>query len=279
MMGDIYYMSGMGNEKICLDHEPYWIQTGDLLDYEWHYADRNNKIRGFKKEINEKTVTLSIFGNTEKDYAQNWNHLHEVFERDIKNMTPGKLYFGSSYLKCFVTSSKKADWEWDCGITDNEIVFLTDSDVWIEEYSKTLSPQTGVGKAAISEGLEYPYDYKYDYAPGKSGIDIWNIDHFASSEFKMIIYGPCADPEIHINDHKYIVYDTLEKNDYIVIDSRDHTVIKHLSNGYKQNLFDKRGKEYSVFERIPDGTVMINWSGTFGFDITLFLERSEPKWN
>ena len=94
----------------------------------------------------------------------------------------------------------------------------------------------------------------------------------------MIVYGPCVNPRILINDQVYEVFTTLESNEYMIIDSRDYTVHKYLANGTVQNLFDNRRLEQSVFEKIPSGLLRINWSGDFGFDLILFLERREARW-
>lgn len=36
--------------------------------------------------------------------------------------------------------------------------------------------------------------------------------------------------------------------------------------------------EQSVFDPIGPGPISVNWSGTFGFDITAYIERNEPTW-
>ena len=70
----------------------------------------------------------------------------------------------------------------------------------------------------------------------------------------------------------------MEDGEYLTIDSRDYTVYKYLSNGTVETLFHDRGLADSVFEPIPSGLLRINWSGAFGFDLTLFLERREARW-
>ena len=107
---------------------------------------------------------------------------------------------------------------------------------------------------------------------------IWKVDHYAPCEFLMIIFGPVADPRIVINGHPYQVYDTLLENEYMQIDSRKNTVIKYMANGTRQNLYDLRAKMESVFEPITPGNIAVNWPGSYGFDLTLYLERSEPRW-
>ena len=59
----------------------------------------------------------------------------------------------------------------------------------------------------------------------------------------------------------------------------DIPVTKHLSNGTVRNIFAKREKKSSVFEKIPPGELLVSWSGDFGFDVTVYKERSVPKWS
>lgn len=132
--------------------------------------------------------------------------------------------------------------------------------------------------AEDDNGLDFPYDHPFDFAAEDLGAVAWEIDHVRSSEFQMIVYGPCTNPYILINGHAYAVYTDLEAGEYLIIDSRDSTVYKYLSNGTVENLFHDRGLADSVFEPIPSGLLRINWSGAFGFDLTLFLERREARW-
>lgn len=105
------------------------------------------------------------------------------------------------------------------------------------------------------------------------------IDHFQSSNFELIIYGPCTDPKITINNYPYQIFDTLSAGEYITVNSRAKTVTKNLGNGTMQNIFEKRAKDKSIFEPIPSGSLAVNWNGEFGFDFTVFKERSVPKWS
>ena len=61
-------------------------------------------------------------------------------------------------------------------------------------------------------------------------------------------------------------------------DENGEPVIKVLDNGQQVNIFDLRDKTNSVFEPIPGGNINLIWSGAFGFDLTLYQERSEPRW-
>ena len=54
----------------------------------------------------------------------------------------------------------------------------------------------------------------------------------------MVIYGPCVNPKVLMNGYPYEVLTTLEKNEYLIINSSEQTIMKYLSNGTIANLFD-----------------------------------------
>lgn len=127
--------------------------------------------------------------------------------------------------------------------------------------------------------MDYEHDYGYDYTMPYGGDVIWQVDHYAPCEYEMIIYGPCVDPRVVINGHIYQVYATLDENDYLKINSRENSVVQYLVNGTQRDLYDYRVKiTGSLFDPIKPGNVRVVWSGEFGFDLTLFCERSEPRW-
>ena len=75
------------------------------------------------------------------------------------------------------------------------------------------------------------------------------------------------------------VYTTLEAGQYLLIDSRDKTVKRVLNDGSVLNEFDNRRRgTKSIFEPITPGMNEVTWNNAFGFDLTLFIERSEPEW-
>lgn len=272
----IYYLSGSQNIKIDLTSWPYWMQTGDFLNYEKSYTETKYHIRDLKNARKDRYMTITVFGENEQDYYNNLNFLHEVFEMDVANLTPGRLYFQESYQSCYVIASAKTEWEdTDC-MLDNEIRIIPVNPCWIHEESHQFFAQSS--SSATAGGLDFPFDFPFDFAESKTGFEQWNIDHYASSHFKMTIYGPCKDPRVLINGYPRQVFTSLEANEYLVIDSRDSTVIKHLTNGTTVSVYNSRQFQPSIFEKIPSGLLDIDWSGAFGFDITLYIERSEPKW-
>ena len=93
------------------------------------------------------------------------------------------------------------------------------------------------------------------------------------------VYGPCTNPRITIGGNIYEVKTKLDTGEYLLIDSRAGTIYRVRVNGIKVNEFDSRNtEEGSVFKKIQPGYNLISWDGTFGFDLLLYVERSEPEW-
>ncbi len=268
----IRYENGRG-DAINLLQPPYCLQTGELFDYEWSYESSGKKIAGFSKETQEKSLLLSILNYSREKYYDAVNHFAEVVEVDVLSKEPGRLFVGDMYLQCYVITSEKSDWEDDIELLDNEITVVTDHPFWIKEhpyYFKT----TEVGSSGVKK---YAYRYAYRYANGLMNTAIIN-DHYTDCNFRMIIYGPIIDPLVYIGGHEYLVNIILAEGEYLEIDSAAETVTKVTMFGERINAFNNRNFEQSVFEPVHPGQQNVGWSGLFDFDLILYEERSEPKW-
>lgn len=269
----IKYVNSKGKE-MNLNKEPYKMLISDLLDYEWEVSSSGNRIRGFGYAVKEKSLNIDVHRTKTAGARTNMNALSEFFEQDIINGVPGKLYLDDSYMNCYIKSSEKSNWETD-QIISCEYGLITDYPFWITEKSFSFAPGT---KGADSEFLDYLRGYDYDYFDPGKGVGRLDNDHYTDAHFNMIIYGPVVNPRILIGGYPYEVFTTVTKNEYLVIDSRARTVVRTKQGGEKIDEFDNRNKEQSIFRKIPAGSHTINWSGDFGIDITLFQERSEPRW-
>lgn len=284
------YVNNRG-ERIDLSDYPYIFQEGSLLDWTYTYSTDSLASRdvtyGYKMAAKSTPVKLAVLCDYTiplEQRKQEWkaavDHLCDVISADVADDKNGKLYTDTGfYLSCKIIGSQKSDWRMGLPIMFNTLSVLSDNPVWIREETKEFFPQSETSEpSAEDDGLDYPYDYPYDYTAQKIGTADWYIDHYDSSEFMMTIFGPCVNPRILIDGYPYEVFDTLENNEYIVIDSRNNSVVKYLANGNTQDLYDLRAKEQSIFEPIPSGNINLSWSGAFGFNITLFIERNEPRW-
>lgn len=159
--------------------------------------------------------------------------------------------------------------------TEVELTFLASELSWITVLEKRFFPQKEI---AADSGLDFPCGFPFDFMNEKRGTVEFEVDHIIPSDFEMVIYGPCVNPKVLMNGYPYEVLTTLEKNEYLIINSSEQTIMKYLSNGTTANLFDVRGYDYSVFEKIPSGLISVNWSGDFGIDLYVFLKRKEAAW-
>lgn len=257
------------------------VVSGYFHSYEWKpnstELEYGTDVYGFGKEAVTYQLTLAFRGDL-ASRKRLQDELTEAFEHDIENETPGRIYYGEYYIECYVTASKdKVSERWN-NWTEREIEIYCPYPFWSQDVKKSFYPD-GMNKGEAYEFLAYPYGYDYDYSRQEIGTQHWLIEHYKSSNFTMIIYGACSNPRIVIAGHVYQIYDTLEAGEYVIIDSRNKTVKKHLRNGAVQNIFAKRRKDSTVFELIPPGNLLVSWNGEFGFDITAYKERSVPAWS
>lgn len=261
------------NESIVLNKAKIKLREADFFHFRWDMESTGRRYVAIKKP-KEYLVRIEIIGNS-KEKKDMLDIFSKITEKDALSNTKGKLYIDDQYIECFVVEGNSKPSESPIGI-NKEIRIFAPCPFWIQELTKQFLPQTTVN---ATRGLNYPFDYPFNYAPSKVGLATWEIDHYTSSHFLMRIYGPCVDPKVFINNYPYQVFTTLEAGDYLEIDTRNNTVIKYLANGTTQNCYNSRQFTPSIFEKIPPGSLTFSWPGNFGFDMTVFIERSEPKWD
>lgn len=257
-----YYKNSRG-EILDLIKYPYLTAEADWFNSDWEENDSGYQM----------TVQVDVYGNGD-DFRENMEHLYSIIAVDAEEGTYGQLYVNDTFLRCRIQSSTKEGWQ-GYVYSEVELTFVAPELSWVTELSRQFFPKSEVSG---SSGLDFPYDHPFDFVNEDLGVETWEIDHVRASEFQMIMYGPCTTPHVLINGHAYAVYTDLEAGENLVIDSRSSTIYKYLSNGTMENLFNERGLADSVFEPIPSGLLRINWSGEFGFDLTLFIERREARW-
>lgn len=276
-MKDIYYVNS-NNEKIDLLEPPYMLQTGELFGYKWNYESKQRlggggKITNIRKDLEERTLTLSIVNYGVENYEEAIDYLHEITDIDVLKKTPGRLYVGEMYLNCYVTASEKSEWEPEAGYIDVSLTLAVEYPMWVGENPYTFH-SFGV---STTDNKRYPGRYPYRYANGMNSTYIIN-PHFTNSNFELIIYGPAVNPMVTIGGVPYLVNVILEEDEYLAIDSRSRTIIKATKNGERENLYHNRQKGRNFFRKIGPGRQSISWTGKFDFDLIIYEERGEPKW-
>lgn len=276
-MVDIYYQNNYG-QKIDMMAWPYKIFESDFLDYEWDYDSSYNagtfggKVSSFYRKTGKFSMGLAIAASSAADYKQARDYFLQVAEKDILNMTPGRLYVGEYYLSCYLYGSKKTEWQNMSEFLINQVKIVSEYPAWCKDTKYTYTKQT----SGVSED-DYPHDYPLDYL---SALEIATLinSHYAPCNIRMIIYGPCEYPSIFMGAHLYQVNTAIAAGEYLQIDTREKTIDLVAVDGSKISKFNDRNRESDVFSPLAPGICNITWSGEFWFDIVLITERSEPEW-
>lgn len=270
----IYYINNKG-QTIDLLEGFCRIFDSDLFNYEWSYETQEGqipKVSRFYLDLWKKKFKIAVSAASVEAYNSIMEGILSVFEQDVLERSPGRLYVGDTYLNCYITSSVKSDWYPEVPFVVNEFSVVAESS-WIKENSISYC----AGEVTDTNSKKYVYKYPYKYAVGVKDAVLKNI-HYTDCNFKMIFYGPCLNPHVIIGEHRYQVYVLLEVGEYLTIDSKGKTVEKVMNDGTRVSCFHERQKKPSVFQKIPPGEHRLSSPGNFDFDIILYVERSEPEW-
>lgn len=275
MKTQIKYIASSGNV--------YDLTTKDILHRVASYYNWAWKAEGAKRQYGQRVSNFSrdaaqyeaelIFDARDPAEARRMiKALHNDFENDMRRMTPGRLVWGDYYIDCYINGSEVENisfWKW----LVNTIQVYAPYPFWIKEEYVTLSTAEEVSGTY----LDYTYDYSYDYAAPAVGEKIVYSESPFTSEFKMVIYGEAVNPRIVVNGYPYVLYTTIPAGSYVIIDSKQRTIMMYGSGGQKTNVFDFRNKTDSIFEKLPAGNLSIVWDSTFGADLTIYREQAEPE--
>ena len=147
---------------------------------------------------------------------------------------------------------------------------ISDTNTWVREDPHSFSKDQQIS------GHGYVYGYPYRYASGS--VKTSSNDSLISSNFKLIIYGPATDPSLYVGNHLYSVETEIEPGEYLEIDSREKIVDLVQADGTRISKINSRNRDSYIFQKIPAGNVSASWNNSFGFDLIIYDERSEPKW-
>lgn len=275
---NVFYQNYIG-ERINLNSENIILQYQELFNYSWDARTKGGKIVDFRRDSATIPITVAVTAETDSKYLQIVEEFYSIKEKDILAVTQGKLYVNGQYLKCFLSGDIKQEAFKGIPFQIKNLTLVTDYPFWIKETNFQYLPEIPIsgGGSVLTRNIMFP-EFPFDFYPAK-GEETLENPSFMDSNFIMTIYGFVENPQITIAGHRYRVECTVYEGERLVIDSLAHTVKKIGRLGEITNLYNARDKSYSVFKKIPPGTNTFQWSGGFGVDITLFEERSEPKWS
>lgn len=271
MLEKFIYRNHM-SEEISFGQGGIYVNSNDLHDYSRNYTSKNDRISGFKAGIVKKSIPVIIKCDSEEEGIRIKNRLFECAEKDVLAMQYGQIIIGEYRLKCYITGSKKSDYLISKKYMKTTLTIVTDLPSWVKETTTTF----GYGQGAEGSNLDFNNDFPMDYTSNLLGKSL-NNTNFIETNFRMIIYGACENPEVVVSGHSYKIDVALEENEYLTIDSVEKTIVLTHTDGTTENCFNKRNRDSYIFEKIPSGVCGVS-SGHFKFDVTLLEERSEPKW-
>lgn len=255
--------NGILHKKANYHAWAYKVQ-GTKLQYGTRVAD-------FAKDPAVYETELILVGGKRQRQAV-VDALHDDFEADIQSKKPSRIIWGDYYLDCYIIESTTEPTDRSTQ-TLNKITIYAPYPFWVQDFKIELLPS----EAAESEFLDFPFNFPFDFTAPTIGETTIKSDFPFDSEFEMVIFGPAVNPRVTINWYSYVLYTTIPDGAYVVIDSRKKTVMQFNTDGTQSNIFNLRNKTDSIFQKIPGGNLRISWDATFGVNITIHRERSEPR--
>lgn len=270
---ELYYINSK-NEKLDFMQAPYLIKNIDgLRNYEWNFQEENGRITRFTKDICQIPISVNVLADTKEEYCEACNRFYSITEHDVIINQRGRLFYNGQYCPCNLITSNKVDWNMGIDFAILDVTFVTDNPVWTTETMQEFH----VSAVTAGSTKKYPCKYPLRYIGG-NGIGYLINDSHADSNFIFRIFGPVSSPQIMIGGYAYCIYENLEDGEYLKADSRKGTIVKVARSGAETNAFGKKQNRTKFFKKIPPGSLPVEWSGNFSFDVTVFDERSEPRW-
>jgi hypothetical protein len=275
----ISYTNSAGS-SLVLNSGNYLISTHDLRNFTWDYlaTNRPNGYGGrvtFKRPVQEKRISIGIRGASAAAFEANAATLLALTEVDILSGNPGKLYLGSQYLTCYLSTasavnyhSRRGNW------VSKELTIVVTEPFWHTEVTQRFLLGA---PATVDDPKRYTGRYPYRYIASTSSGIVVN-PHYAPAPMIITVYDAAEDPSITIGGKVYEVDATISAGSRIIINQLARTVVSMTSVGAVTNLFDYRDKTNDIFAYIKPGSNTVIYTGDFTFDITIIQQRSEPTW-
>lgn len=256
------------------------IFSAAFHDFSWSkktYGKRyGERVLGFTKDAKEYTVNL-LFGGSYDERKRVLDLFHSAIENDVMNETPGTLRWDDFTIKCFIISSETHPSSSVEGYTENEVNIYCPDPFWVRTTSSEFYIQD-LPEVDTSDAKDYPNQYPFNYLGETRRQSTLTNDSLFSSNWELVINGYAADPKIKIGNLEIAMNLVINASEYLTINSRDKTIILTNVFGRKLNRFGYRDVSNYIFEKIPKGLSNVTWNGGYSWTLTLFEERSEPRW-
>lgn len=276
-MMTLYYEGSDGSIIDFMSHPVFAQSPETLTKNSWSYSTISGvnglgRVKRFYKDTQEATLKLSIMTDTADEFNKVMYDIHRIFDRDVRQLKPGKLWWNGYYKEVFAVETSNDDFEELFEAVEREVTFISVHPYWIKTHRYQyldLSHNTG--------SLDYDFDYDFDYDMEEL-IEVIENDCIDKANFELKFYGPAQNPSVLVGGHVYELLTDLEDGEYAVVNSLTKKITQYDIYGNTENIFHLRSRDSYIFERIPEGITTISRDKNLKVDITLFDERGEPEW-
>jgi hypothetical protein len=286
-MMSLYYEDSDGTIIDFMSNGIYAQEPETLTANSWNYTTISGvndlgKVKQFYKDTQETSLTLDIMASNEKEFNEMMYKMHKSFDRDIRRLQPGKLWWNGFYKEVFVVEVSHSGFDELFESVEKTIKLISVYPYWIRKNTYHYMKQVEI-EGKLDYGLDGFFD-GFDYDEGSLDYDtseeIGSLvnDCIESANFEIIFYGPAEIPSVRIGGHEYELYITLEQGEYAKINSITKKIYKYNSVGVETNIFSMRNKDSYIFEKINEGENAISKDKDLSVDISIFDERGEPEW-
>lgn len=274
----LYYEGSDGSRIDLMGDGIYAQDPENLTANKWEYSTISGvnglgRVKRFYKDTQEAKLNLDIMADNADEFNQIMYKLHRTFDRDIRRMKPGKLWWNDFCKEVFAVETSQNEFDELFEAVNREVTFVSVYPYWV----RRITYQYGTNITNVDAGLDYDHDYDFDYGMEEITEVIQN-DCIDAANFEMKFYGPIENPSVTIGGHEYEVLTTLAEGDYVIVNSLTKKILQYDAYGNVENVFHLRNRDSYIFEKIPEGETAIARSKDHMLDITIFDERGEPEW-
>lgn len=276
-MRQLRYIPGTDpSQAFSLEGPRAWAQTAaGIRGRKWSYTLGYRDLTGVARAAREADLEVTYVND--RDMA---DLTRRLFDADVAARRPGTLEADGWATRVYVTAAEATDIR--PALTVQKLTVAMLDGIW----RKPMDTRSYI-PAEEQEGadLDYPHDYPHDYLSAGTFQLAYNTLP-TPMPFRMVIYGPVTDPRVTIGPNTYGLDMDIPAGGHVTIVSipGQRSITYTSPAGETTNAFAKGirgtgqdGGRY-IFQPIPAGNTSVIWTG-FRFDLTVYLEESEPPWS
>ena len=134
----LFYEGSDGTVINLMGEGVYAQEPETLIKNEWKYSTISGvngvgRVKRFYKDAKESPLTLGIMAEDKEQFDEIMFRIHKTFDRDIRRMKPGKLWWGDFYKEVFAVITTYSEFEELFESIDQKVNFLSVYDYWVRK--------------------------------------------------------------------------------------------------------------------------------------------------